>query len=277
MLLWFGLLFLFAAEILRVYFIMPFPRSQQGDNIGIAYWLHQNISWLRIAALLMIAYPAFSIFKRSRLRTKVALGAVLLFYAVVFFMFNFRFQADKMFYQPTTKVMAEGKDNKVALNKLVLGVSINKEAKAYPVQLIGYHHQVRDTVGGLPLMITYCTVCRTGRVYNPQVDGRAENFRLVGMDHFNAMFEDSRTGSWWRQATGEAIAGPLRGKKLKEIPAQQMTLAAWLEQYPASAVMQPDTIYKKGYEELAKFDNGTIKSRLERRDSASWANFASSS
>jgi hypothetical protein len=39
-------------------------------------------------------------------------------------------------------------------------------------------------------MITYCTVCRTGRVFSPDVDGKPETFRLVGMDHFNAMFED---------------------------------------------------------------------------------------
>jgi hypothetical protein len=40
------------------------------------------------------------------------------------------------------------------------------------------------------------------------------------MDHFNAMFEDSQTKSWWRQVNGEAIAGPLKGKTLPEIPSQ---------------------------------------------------------
>ena len=31
-----GVLLLFATEILRVYFIMPFPGSQQADTIGLA-------------------------------------------------------------------------------------------------------------------------------------------------------------------------------------------------------------------------------------------------
>ena len=43
-------------------------------------------------------------------------------------------------------------------------------------------------------MVTYCTVCRTGRVFSPIVEGQPETFRLVGMDHFNAMFEDEGTG-----------------------------------------------------------------------------------
>ena len=88
---------------------------------------------------------------------------------------------------------------------------INGEAKAYPIQLIGYHHQVMDTVGNEPVIITYCTVCRTGRVYSSSLNGRHESFRLVGMDHFNAVFEDETTKTWWQQATGEAIAGPLKG------------------------------------------------------------------
>lgn len=64
-------------------------------------------------------------------------------------------------------------------------------------------------------MVTYCTVCRTGRVYSPMVNGKLETFRLVGMDHFNAMFEDASTKSWWRQSNGDCIAGPLKRLTIK--------------------------------------------------------------
>jgi hypothetical protein len=266
----FGLLLLFAVEILRVYFIMPFPGSQQSNTIDIAYWLGKNIVWLRVIGILLIIIPALSILRQKRKWKKIFLCAVLIFYAVIFFFFNFRFEADKMFYQPQSKLFATAADNKIKDNKLVIGVTINGEAKAYPIQLIGYHHQVRDTIGNTPVMITYCTVCRTGRAFSPFVNNRQENFRLVGMDHFNAMFEDATTKSWWQQATGVAIAGPLKGTSLKELPSQQMTLAAWLKQYPGSKIMQPDTLYQKDYDDLADYDNGTIKGSLEKRDSASW-------
>ncbi len=90
------------------------------------------------------------------------------------------------------------------------------------------------------------------------------------MDHFNAMFEDATTKSWWQQATGVAITGPLKGTALQEIPSQQMTLAAWLRQYPNAAILQPDSSFTKEYKDLALYDNGTIKSSLEKRDSGSW-------
>ena len=265
-----GILLLFATEILRVYFIMPFPGSQQADTIGLAYFIDRYRILLRVIGFLLVITPFLTYWQRGRRWPKIGLAVLVLFYGVLFYFFNFRFEADKMFYQPANKTFAVAATNTIGLNKLVIGVTLNGESKAYPIQLIGYHHQVKDTIGNTPVIITYCTVCRTGRVFSPLVNGKPETFRLVGMDHFNAMFEDAETHSWWQQATGEAIAGPLKHTRLSELPSAQSTLAEWLRQYPDSKVMQPDTTFNKQYASLADYDKGTIKGGLERRDSASW-------
>ena len=265
-----GFLILFAAEILRVYFIMPFPGSQQSNTIQIAYFLNNYIWLFRVLGLILIIPPMLYIFRNSRLWRKILLAFFVLLYATIFYLFNFKFLADKMFYQPQNKIMATVAANTVDTNKLVIGIALEEEAKAYPIEIIGYHHQVIDTVAGQQLMITYCTVCRTGRVFSPLVNGRVEKFRLVGMDHFNAMFEDATTGSWWRQATGMAVAGQMKGKVLEEIASQQMSLAAWIRKYPNTLILQPDTLFAKQYKDLEGFDEGTLKSGLEKRDSASW-------
>jgi hypothetical protein len=265
-----GCLVLFATEILRVYFIMPFPGSQQHDTVGLAWSIDRYRLLFRLLGLLLIAAPLVSLWRKSRVFGKIVISLLVVFYGTIFYFFNYRFEADKMFYQPSTIRFAGAADNKIAANKLVIGVVINNEAKAYPIQLIGYHHQVRDSFGGTPVMITYCTVCRTGRVFSPLVGGATENFRLVGMDHFNAMFEDASTGSWWQQATGTAIAGPLKNAQLAELPSAQLTLGEWLRLHPDSRILQPDTIYKNRYASLADYDNGSIKGDLEHRDSSSW-------
>jgi hypothetical protein len=265
-----GLLLLFAMEILRVYYIMPFPGSQHNNTIRLAYFLNNYIVWFRVIGLLLVVPSAFYFFGKARMWKKILLGLVLAFYAFIFYMFNFRFLADKMFYQPKNKVMVDAETNKVDTNQLVIGAVINGQAKAYPIQIIGYHHQVQDTVGGQPVMVTYCTVCRTGRVFSPFIDGKFQHFRLVGMDHFNAMFEDEDTKSWWRQVTGEAIAGPLKGKQLAELPSAQMRLSAWIREYPQTLIMQPDTVFVKRYAGLQGYDSGTIDGSLEKRDSSSW-------
>lgn len=265
-----GLLLLLSAEILRVYFIMPFPGSQESATINIAYFLDQYIWYIRIVLWLLIAVPLYKALTKNKTWAKALLGLFLVLYCLVLYAFNFKFLADKMFYQPQHKTLAVVAENKVGLDKLVIGVALNGEAKAYPIEIIGYHHQVQDTLAGQPIMVTYCTVCRTGRVFSPFVNGKKESFRLVGMDHFNAMFEDATTKSWWRQSTGEAITGPLKGKTLPEIPSQQSTLAAWLRAYPNSRILQPDSIYQSEYDSLAGYDKGTLHSSLEKRDSASW-------
>lgn len=265
-----GLILLVSVEVLRVYFIMPFPGSQQQETVELAYFLHQNILVFRVAGLLAVMIAGLISFRSLTKSWRIGVAIGLVFWGLVFYMFNFRFSADKMFYQPSNIAFLHRHDNKVDPSKLVLGVVINHEAKAYPIEIIGYHHQVRDSIGGVPVMVTYCTVCRTGRVFSPVVDGKQETFRLVGMDHFNAMFEDASTQSWWRQVTGEAIVGTLKGKVLEELPAQQMALRAWLNVYPDSKILQPDSLYLDKYAKLEGFDTGTLDSHLEYRDTLSW-------
>ncbi|MBC7897721.1 MAG: DUF3179 domain-containing protein, partial [Cytophagaceae bacterium] len=197
-------------------------------------------------------------------------GGVLVAVAAFTYVVNFRMAADHMFLQPRTLRMVSSAENTVALDRLVVGVEVNGEARAYPLQYIGYHHQVRDTIGGGPIMVSYCTVCRTGRVFTPVVNGQPETFRLVGMDHWNAMFEDKATGSWWRQANGEAVTGPLKGTTMHEVPSVQVTLAQWLALHPSSLVMQADSAFLEEYAKDYSYERGTSRKSLTGTDTLSW-------
>ena len=257
-------------ECLRVYLIMPMPGSQTFNSIDLAYFLGANKNSIRIVLYLIILIPFIKIIKGNSTWEKIGLGILSLVYIAIFYVFTFMMEADKMFLQPTHTYFYKIAENKIPIDKLVIGVSENGIDKAYPIQLIGYHHQVRDSIGQTPIMVTYCTVCRTGRVYSPMVNGKLENFRLVGMDHFNAMFEDATTKSWWRQANGECIAGPLKGYKLKEINSEQLSLKAWFRKHPNAEVLQPDEKFAATLAKMDSYDKGKSKSNLTKRDTASW-------
>ena len=265
-----GIALLIIFEFLRVYLIMPLPGSQQMNSINLAYWLGNNQHIIRIIGWLIISFPLLELFRTGTTKNKIFAALFLIAYGAVGFLFNFKMEADKMFYQPQVVRMVPTDKNQVGDEKLVIGVEINGNARAYPIQQIGYHHQVRDTIGDTHLMVTYCTVCRTGRVYNPVVNDRVEKFRLVGMDHFNAMLEDATTKSWWRQSTGECIAGALKGQQLAEIPSRQVALGAWKRAHPNTLILQPDSNYQEPINKMVTYESGKSKSQLTKRDSLSW-------
>jgi hypothetical protein len=262
-----GLLALF--ELANVYFIMPMPYSQRWRSIDVAFFLH-SWRWLFRAAAGILILAGLADVRRSTVWQRWAMCLSLLIAGGAVYAANFVLAADAMFLQPRTVTMQPATRNVVEPARLVVGIEVNGDARAYPVQFIGYHHQVRDTVGGTPVMVTFCTVCRTGRVFSPLVGGAPETFRLVGMDHFNAMFEDATTGSWWRQATGEAITGPRKGMGLADIPSEQMTLAEWLTLHPRSLVMQPDPGLRDQYANGFDYETGRSRSTLTGTDAGSW-------
>jgi hypothetical protein len=265
---WLGLIGLLLFEIANVYFIMPMPASQKMNSIDVAYFLYKWRWVFRVIFGLMII---IGLFKASRHRRwKWLLIIPLAIIAAVIYMVNFKMAADHMFYQPEKLLLVNAAENKVDSQRLVIGIVNNGEAKAYPIRFLGFHHQIQDTIGGKPVIVTYCTVCRAGRVFEPVVNGKHEQFRLVGMDHFNAMFEDKTTKSWWRQETGEAITGKLKGQQLPEVFSTQTSLAKWLLLNPNSLIMQPDSAFVKSYDTAMKYESGKSKNSLTRTDSLSW-------
>ena len=263
---WFGIIGMLLFEIANVYFIMPMPGSQQMNSIDAAYFLYKWRWIFRALFGLMIVIGLF----KSPWKRKWVPVIPLLVLGTVIYMANFKMAADAMFKQPKQLLLVTADKNKVDSNRLVIGVSINGESKAYPIRFLGYHHHIQDTVGGKPIMVTYCTVCRTGRVFEPLVNGKKETFRLVGMDHFNAMLEDATTKSWWRQVTGEAITGKLKGQQLPEVFSTQTSLTEWLQLNPNSLIMQEDPAFIASYDSTFKFESGKSRSKLTGTDSLSW-------
>lgn len=245
---------------------MPMPGSQRVRSIDFAYFLYTWRWVFRGIFGLLLVIGFLKAFQASKWFSLIGLALVM----AAIYAFNFVMAADSMFYQPKDLQMKNAQSNKVEKDRMVIGIELNGEAKAYPIALIGYHHQVLDTIAGKPIMVTYCTVCHTGRIFEPLVNGKPETFRLVGMDHFNAMFEDATTKSWWRQANGEAITGKLKGQTLPELLSEQTSVEKWLALHPNSLIMQPDLNFKTKYDSTAKYEKGKSKKDLTRTDSLSW-------
>jgi len=208
---WLGIILLVIPGLFHAYLLMPFPGSQDLNAITVSYYLEKIVMPLRLIGGIFIVWYLFKFFAKNTIGGKLVKGIVLALCLGSFYFTDIMFKAESMFEEPQTVRFADAIKNKVPESFVIIGVVNNGVAKAYPLIYLGYHHKVQDNVGNEPVLVTYCTMCRTGRVYSPVINGKRQNFRLVGARHYNAIIEDEDTKTWWYQATGNAAVGKLKG------------------------------------------------------------------
>lgn len=128
----------------------------------------------------------------------------------------------------------------------VLAVGIQGEAVAYPLRLLSSHEVVNDTVGGRPVLITWCPLCYTGMVFSRQTPAGTLSFGVSGrLLHNNLVLYDHQTDSLWSQLLGEAIEGSLAGTRLKLLSAPQLPYGEWLARHPDGRVVDKRAVARQ--------------------------------
>lgn len=124
----------------------------------------------------------------------------------------------------------------------VIALEIEGEARAYPLAILLWHEIVNDTLGGEPVVVTFCPLCNTALVFERTLDGVVYDFGTTGKLRFSDLvMYDRQTQSWWQQAVGEAIVGELTGAKLAFLPAQIVSLDIFASTWPDGDVLGRDT------------------------------------
>ena len=84
-------------------------------------------------------------------------------------------------------------------------------------------------------------------MWNAAVDGKKLTFHLSGINNQNFIMSDEETGSWWQQVSGEAIQGPMKGKKLAAVAQDEVSFDVWRRENPRGRVLRPDPRVVKKY------------------------------
>ena len=95
------------------------------------YWSREKLIFRRVASLVsVIAVAAVAVLSRVNI------------YEIMFHPF------DRPSFSDADHVKLDGDEK-------VIAVSIGKEARAYPIRIISYHHVINDLVNGVPIVATY--------------------------------------------------------------------------------------------------------------------------
>lgn len=130
----------------------------------------------------------------------------------------------------------------------VLGLEIGSDAVAYPIRLLNWHELVNDVVGGVPVAVTYCPLCRSGVVFDRRDGDAVREFGVSGLLYnSDLVMYDRGTRSLWSQIMAEAISGSSIGAKLARLPAGRTSWAGWKASHPATKAVLFDTGHARDY------------------------------
>lgn len=130
----------------------------------------------------------------------------------------------------------------------VLVVALGGETRAYPLSVVQAHEVVQDTLGGVPIAVTYSPFCDAAVVFDRRVGDTTLDLGVSGLvREANTVLYDrqpSGTGeSLWQQLDGRAIAGPAatRQERLVQVPGTYVTTwSDYLAAVPSGTVMRRD-------------------------------------
>jgi hypothetical protein len=130
----------------------------------------------------------------------------------------------------------------------VVALEIAGDARAYPLQILIWHEIVNDTVGGIPVMVTFCPLCNTSIVFERTVAGKVLDFGTTGLLRgSDLVMYDRQTESWWQQITGEALVGEFAGTLLDVVPSAIVSWEDFVSAFPGGLVLSLDTGFDRPY------------------------------
>ena len=138
--------------------------------------------------------------------------------------------------------------------RLVFGVTVNDESRAYPKHIMEVHEMVNDELGGRRLAIPYCTLCGSAQAYFTDDVAGAEAMPLLRtsglLSRSNKVMFDLETFSVFDTFTGEALSGPLReaGVELVQASVVTSTWGEWKAAHPETTIVAQDSGYGITYD-----------------------------
>ena len=142
-------------------------------------------------------------------------------------------------------------------NDRIIGLEINGDARAYPLNILSRHEIVNDNVGGEPVAVTYCPLCRSGVTYFRELNGEILEFGVSGKLHnANLVMYDRSSETYWNQISGKAIVGEKVPQELNLLFSSITTWSEWKEGHPETRVLSRNT----GIYPASTYETGSYQS-----------------
>ncbi|MBL8819410.1 MAG: DUF3179 domain-containing protein [Planctomyces sp.] len=155
--------------------------------------------------------------------------------------------------------------DQVTDDELVLGVVVNGESRAYPINMLhGPKREIiNDTLGGVPVAAMWCHLCHSAIMFDRRIDDRALTFQVSGMLwNRTLVMYDSETRSLWSLLLEKGMTREMKGRRLTSLPADLTTWGKWKSLHPETTVLNlsrsNDRFVRSFYEEPRAYVFGFV-------------------
>jgi hypothetical protein len=132
----------------------------------------------------------------------------------------------------------------------VIGFVRGQESRAYPLAILNHHEIVNDSVGEVPIAVTYCPLCDSAAVFDRRTPLGQRDFGVSGLLYNSNVLMYDRGGqpeSLWSQIKTTGISGPGANQALKALPVELTTWGDWRARHPETKVLSPQTGHERDY------------------------------
>ena len=144
---------------------------------------------------------------------------------------------NQRFTQETFEKIARMEDGPIRSNDLVVGLEGHVSSRAYLVRRLAKNRLVNDMIEGQPIAVYLSEDLTTARVLDRKVEGKTLTLEITDSNRL----QDRETGSAWDPLTGEAISGPMKGKKLEPLVSTYSLWFAWKKYRPDTEIYGEDS------------------------------------
>lgn len=136
--------------------------------------------------------------------------------------------------EPHMVITARELDKRLKPEELVLGLYLNGDARCFPLAVVRRPHLIHDTVGGVPVVPTYCELSNGAVAYRDDWRGERLDLHVVASPNGNVAFYEAHSDGIIQQLDGAIGAGPNEGAILQTFPLALTTWRQWKELHPAT-------------------------------------------
>jgi hypothetical protein len=135
-------------------------------------------------------------------------------------------------------------------DRLIAGVRVGNNIRAYPHQVLDWHEIVNDqTDDDVFFVLTYCPLTGTAICWER---GASMEFGVSGLlFRNNLILYDRQTASRYSQMQLRGVNGPMAHTYLQTIPVVETTWKTWKTMYPNSEILTDRTGFNRDYSGFA--------------------------